>query len=177
MNNQVIVDIENFLELMEPICVKYREVSYHDLLFVKGLRLPLVLRCESGKYPEEFISRVPFHPIIAAGLAKELILFGLTNESSRKLMLTNPLLKDCKVDMFIPDSKTTDSLIIDYFGIDIDHYDMEELLNISDQMLQYLEKFNIPGDRILDIDIEKSYIVINIGENIAHLRLKEAGYV
>lgn len=176
MNNKIIVDIESYLELMELICTKYRNVNYDDLLFVNGLRLPLEFRCECNKYPTEFISNRPFHPIVSAGLAKELLLLGLTSDKYKKLMRTNPLLEGVVSDSYIPESKTSTNLIYDFLGDHVAYEDMEELERIYDQMLLYLKKFNIPDDRVLDIDIEKNYIVINIGENIAYLRLKEAGY-
>lgn len=176
MKDKIIIDIEIYLELMEQVCLKYRRIDYNNLIFINGIRLPLEVRCEAGKYPTEFISNKPFHPIVAAGLAKEIILSSYVRDDIRKLMLTNPLVPDYVPDKYIPESKTLDGVISDFLG-DVDDEDVEELIKISDQMLNYLSKFNIPNDRVLDIDIEKNFIVINIGENIAILRMREAGYI
>jgi len=177
MSSKIIVDIESYLELMEPICLKYRKIKYDDLLFVNGIRLPLEFRCESGSYPREFISNRPFHPIVAAGLAKELLLFGLAGDKYKKLMRTNPLLEGVVSDSYIPESKSSTNIIYDFLGDHVEIDDVDELENIFDQMLLYLRKFNIPNDKVLDIDIEKNYTVINIGENIAYLRMMEANIV
>lgn len=177
MYDKIIVDIESFLELMEPICLKYRRMDLRHLVFVNGTRLPLTVRCDMGKYPQEFISPTPFHPIVAAGLAKDLILDSFVCDKYRKLMISNPLLPEQPSDNYIPNSKSIDRIITDFLSDDMDHDDIEELVNIADEMIRYLSKFNIPNDRVLDIDIERNYIVITFGENIAYLRLKEAGYV
>ncbi len=175
MENRIIVDIETYLELMERICLKYRLTDFDNLIFINGLRLPLEYRCEASNYPKEFISNRPFHPIISAGLAKDIILTSYIRDDMRKLMLTNPLIADYEAEKFIPDNKTLNGVILDFLG-DVNANDMDELIKISDQMLNYLDKFNLPNDKILDINIERNFITIDIGENIAYLRMKEAGY-
>jgi len=174
--DRIILDLEPYLCLIEDICHNHKSVFFKDLLFVKNKRFPLEYRWESGKYPDSWISDKPYLSIVSAPLVRDLIKFCIIDDPKiHDMMKSNPLENDKVKTSFIPCFKDEYSIIYNYLDSKPSDEEVDEIIDVTGQIVEYVSRY-VDSERILDIDIESQYFEITMKENIAYLRMKEAGY-
>ena len=177
LRNTIILDLEPYLAVIEDICYKHKKVFFKDLIFAKNKRYPLEYRWKAGQYPEEFISDKPFLSVIAATLMCDLIKFCvIDNPKIKEMMKKNPIETDNVQVSYIPCFSDEYGIIYDYLDTKPTDDEVEEIIDVTNQIVDHVKRY-IDTQRVLEIDIESQYFEITMKENIALIRMEEAGYV
>lgn len=168
----------NIIELVfiENILAKY--IGYADgCNYVKGLRYPIANKGLIAKYKKQgMLSKQPIYPIYSVELFKSIIeLLVIDNSNHIDDFFTNKLIgntdsiysdisRHCDIEKLVLDmvptiTKVDYNSIIKYFA---------KLISMAHDIIDNVI------DNILVIDIESSYIEINVYSNILEYRYREA---
>lgn len=169
-----ILDIEHILGIMEPLCQKYKHYTRSpDLLYVRGIRFPLENRSIAREVEGAKLSSRPFHPVLAAGLMREVIPHLIVSSELKHLFIKNTLNKNC--EEVINTKCDIDTVVKEYLDYPLEREDEIELLRLVDDACAKVDALSIPKDFIVDVDIESRYIIIKLKKHICHFRMEEVG--
>lgn len=176
------------------------------MVFVRGTRLPIIKRYTLGDIPARNISNEPFHPIIGAYLIKEVLKSCHIGKKYNKLLDSNPMLKDSgtsfkvygksgnledvildylpelsqrleNINSKIQSSESGSKMLDGYRALEATTRDRLSMISeLCMEVINMLDAYGIPNDRLVDIDVETEYIVVTPGESLPFLRIQEAGY-
>lgn len=167
---QYLLDIENYMVLIEPVVKKYRHIENIEYcLFSNKLRYPLLDKSDCNE-----LFRQPQMSLYCGPMMRIILkyIFATSSRYARYFFSKeNDVEKNSLMDGFTSGVNT--ETIIKAFCPDITIEDIDYIEKIVCDIKNYISTLGIPFDYIIDVNDEYMQHIITIKEHILFLRLLE----